>query len=92
MLVLLLAVGSAWFTLVEGFGLLDAVYQVVITASTVGYEEVQPLDSSGRIFTMVFILFGIGIMCYVAGTIVEELVLGRIAEALGVRSGVVSGG
>jgi voltage-gated potassium channel len=49
----------------------------------VGFQKVQPLDTSGRIFTMVFILFGIGIMCYVASAIVDELVLGRIAEALG---------
>lgn len=83
LLTALLAGGTAWFVLVEGFSLLDAVYQVVITASTVGFEEVQPLDTSGRIFTMVFILFGIGIMFYVASAIVDELVLGRIVEALG---------
>lgn len=85
LLALLVAVGTAWLTLVEHFSLLDAVYQVVITASTVGFEEVQPLDTSGRIFTMFFILFGIGIMFYVASAIVDELVLGRIAETLGGR-------
>jgi voltage-gated potassium channel len=83
LLVALLVGGTAWLTLVEGFHLLDALYQMVITVSTVGFEEVQPLDTSGRIFTMVFILFGIGIMFYVASAIVDELVLGRVVEALG---------
>jgi voltage-gated potassium channel len=83
LLVALLVGGTAWLTLVEGFHLLDALYQVVITVSTVGFEEVQPLDTSGRIFTMVFILFGIGIMFYVASAIVDELMLGRVVEALG---------
>lgn len=83
MLVLLLAGGASWFALVEGFPLLDALYQVVITASTVGFEEVRPLDTSGRVFTMLFILLGIGIMFYVAGALVEELVAGGAAAALG---------
>lgn len=87
MLVGLLVVGTAWFRLVESFSLLDALYQTVITLSTVGYQEdVPPLDTSARIFTMVFILVGIGVMFYVASIIVEELVLERVTKAFGLRS------
>ena len=57
----------------------------IITLTTVGYDEVQPLDDSGRIFTILYVLAGIGVMFYVAGSIVEELVVGGGAEALGAR-------
>ena len=35
---------------------LDALYMTVITISTVGYEEVKPLGTGGRIFTMALIV------------------------------------
>lgn len=85
LLAVIFAVGTLWYDLVEGFGALDALYQSVTTLSTVGFDEVKPLDTSGRIFTIVFILTGIGVMFYVAGSIVEELVVGGLAEALGGR-------
>lgn len=85
LLAVIFAIGTLWYDLVEGFGALDALYQAVTTLSTVGFDEVKPLDTSGRIFTIVFILTGIGVMFYVAGSIVEELVVGGLAEALGGR-------
>lgn len=83
LLALLVVTGTSWFAIVENFSMLDALYQVVVTVSTVGFEEVNPLDTSGRIFTMLFILLGIGIMFYVAGALVEELVVGGVAATLG---------
>ena len=74
---------SGWFALVEGFTLLDAVYQTVITVSTVGFQEVRPLDASGRAFTIVLIVGGMGLTFYVAGIVVQEWMVG--AEALGRR-------
>ncbi len=75
-------VGVAWYDVVEGFSTFDATYQVIITLSTVGYAEVQTLDHSGRAFTMVYILFGVGLLFYAATSAAEELVAGRLAELL----------
>ena len=41
-----------------GFSLLDAVYQTVTTITTVGFREVRPLGTAGKIFTIVLILAG----------------------------------
>ena len=76
---------AAWYAWVEDFGLFDGLYMSVITLTTVGYEEVQPLDRSGRVFTMFYISTGVGVLFYTAGTIVEDVVAGSIAQALGVR-------
>ena len=84
LLVALMAAGTAWYAWVEDFSFVDALYQTVIIF-TVGFSEVEPLDVSGRAFTVVLILLGIGIMFYVASAIVELALLGRVAEAFGVR-------
>ena len=76
---------ALWYRFVEGFENLGALYQSVTTISTVGFEEVQPLDNSGRIFTIVYILVGIGLMFYVATTMVETVVVGGLAERFGSR-------
>ena len=85
LLAVILGGGSSWYAWVEGFGLSDGIYMAVITLTTVGYGEVQPLDESGRAFTIVYTIAGIGVLFYVASGIVEEVVAGSIAEALGTQ-------
>jgi len=85
LLAVVFAIGIAWYELVEGFTFLEALYQAVTTLSTVGFSEVQPLDTSGRIFTIAYILGGIGLMFYVGGALVEMVVAGEVREMLGRR-------
>jgi voltage-gated potassium channel len=66
-----------------GFTLLDAVYQTVTTVSTVGFREVQPLSTGGRIFTIVLILVGVATALYTFTLILEAVVEGQIQELLG---------
>ncbi|MDV6029965.1 MAG: potassium channel protein [Phycisphaera sp. RhM] len=63
-LVILTLVGVGWFWLVEGWSLLDSAYMTVITLSTVGYDEVRPLTARGRIFVMVYLVFGLGVFLF----------------------------
>ena len=77
--------GTAWYSLVEGFTLLDAAFMAVTTVTTVGYREVQPLDVSGRLFTIVFIFVGVGIVSYTVVAVAEAVLAGEIAEAMGLR-------
>lgn len=57
-LVVLPAIGVAGYCRLEGWTVFDALYMTVITLSTVGYGEVRPLSSTGRVFTMGLILSG----------------------------------
>lgn len=84
-LALVFAIGIGWYWLVEDFTPLDALYQAVITLSTVGYEEVEPLGDRGRVFTIFFIFAGIGLMFYTATALVELVVAGELREMLGRR-------
>jgi voltage-gated potassium channel len=52
--------------LVEGWTFLDSLYMVLLTLSTVGFREVQPLGTGGRVLTMGLILTGASAFLYVA--------------------------
>ncbi|WP_417523999.1 potassium channel family protein [Marinovum sp.] len=60
-IVLLVAGGTVFFRLVEGWSWLDSYFFTVITLSTVGYGSIVPATALGKIGTTVFILLGIGV-------------------------------
>jgi voltage-gated potassium channel len=57
----------------------------VITISTVGFTEVHPLDTAGRIFTSLLIVGGVGTMLYAFGVFAETLSEGHFLEFRRVR-------
>ena len=64
---------------------MDALFMTVTTITTIGYGEVKPLDTWGRIFTMILALTGIGSLFYTLGVVMESLVAARLADPGGRR-------
>jgi len=62
LVVSLLLVGTIFYVLVEGFSAVDAVYFCAMTLATVGFGDVVPDTDVGKIFTVVYVLSGIGIL------------------------------
>lgn len=58
----------------EHWSFLDALFMTVTTLATVGYGEVHPLDARGRIYTMILILFGVGLLVYILTDLAEIVV------------------
>lgn len=82
-LAVVVACSTAWFFAVEGFSLVDALYQTITTISTVGFREVHPLDDRAKVFTMFVIVFGVGAMLYTVSAFFEAIVedqVGRIGR------------
>ncbi len=73
LLVIVIAVGIAGYSLIDGWSLLDSFYMTIITISTVGYTEVHPQGAAGRIFTSGLIVVGVGTMLYGFGVFAETL-------------------
>mgnify|MGYP001061023950 CR=1 FL=1 len=69
-------VGVIGFVLFEGYTLTEAFFMTVITISTVGFEEVHPLDDTGMIFSSFLIITSFGIFVYVVTTFTRFLVEG----------------
>ena len=73
----LLLLGTSGFWLLEGMEVLDALYMAVITLSTVGFGEVQPLSAGGKLFTMVLILGAGWLAMYLLGGMADFLLSGE---------------
>ncbi|GEM_PF-719830 len=62
--VIVIAVGALTFSYIEGWSYLNAVYFVVMTATTVGYGDITPVTEMGKIMTMIFALSIIPLVLY----------------------------
>jgi voltage-gated potassium channel len=60
--------------LIEGWGLLDALYMTIISFSTVGFKEVATLGEFGRIFTMIIILSGMVFIAMLSASVTSLFV------------------
>jgi voltage-gated potassium channel len=77
----LIAVGTVFYSLVEGWDPFDAAYFCVTSLATVGYGDLTPVTRLGRLFTMVYIITGLGVLGAFIGAItrvsVEQMELRR---------------
>jgi voltage-gated potassium channel len=71
-------VGILGYEIIEGWSFLDSIYMVITTLFTVGFQEVHPLSTAGRIFTLFIIIGGVGSAIYAAGQAVELIVEGEM--------------
>jgi voltage-gated potassium channel len=82
-LAVLLLGGTLGYQVLGGWGWLDALYMTVITITTVGFHEVRPLGTVGRLFTMVLALGGVFTAFYAAAELIRAVVTGEIRTVLG---------
>jgi voltage-gated potassium channel len=62
LVVSLLVSGTTFFTLVEGWSVLDSLYFSVTTLTTVGFGDPAPATALGKIFTILYIFAGLGVI------------------------------
>ena len=65
----ILIIGSIVYHFIEGWGWIDSIYFSVITLTTVGYGDFSPQTDIGKIFTIFYIITGIGLMFSLINTL-----------------------
>jgi len=73
-------IGTMGYMLIDGFPLMDAIYQTGITFTTVGFGEIKPISDMGRIFTITLIIFGFVVFSIAIGIIAEVVKKGEFQK------------
>ena len=58
----LIAVGTVVYRLLENWSWVDALYFSVVAVTTVGFGDLTPTTDASKLFTVVYILAGIGLI------------------------------
>ncbi|MBI9055723.1 MAG: potassium channel protein [Bacteroidales bacterium] len=82
LLVLIVLIGVSGFMIIEQFSFNDAFFMTIITISTVGFREVEPLSSLGQFFTAFLIVISFGIFAYAVTTLTRYIVDGVLRNYL----------
>ena len=57
-----LAIGTVVFHWLEGWSYLNSIYFCVISLATIGYGDLTPTTSAAKLFTILYVLNGMGIL------------------------------
>lgn len=71
---LVLLIGTAGFMAIEGLNFLDAFYLTIVTISTVGYGDIHPTVTAGKIFGIFLIIIGIGTFLTILTNVTQWLI------------------
>jgi voltage-gated potassium channel Kch len=69
--------GTVFYHYVEGWRWIDSVYFCVISLATVGYGDLSPQTDLGKIFTIAYVLVGVGAVVAFATAVFEAAVANR---------------
>lgn len=84
-IMVLLCTGGAWlFSYAEpDYGFLDALWWSIVTVTTVGYGDIYPVSTIGRILAVVTMLLGTGVLCVATSWVTTILIRKKIKEDKG---------
>ncbi len=78
----LFVTGTLGFIILEGYSFIDALYMTVNTVATVGFREIAPLDTAGKLFTIVLILSSLGIVGITLTNFSKLLIDGQLQQRI----------
>src|SRR3989338_3013908 len=81
-IIFVLGTGTIGYVLIEDYTPFEAFYMTVYTITTVGFGELRPLHTTGRILTIFLIFAGAGVTAYTLVDLVNILVNGDLRERM----------
>lgn len=75
--VAVLAGGATFYHYAMPLGWLDSFYFCIITLATVGYGDITPKSDATKLFTMLYVLVGVGIIATFANLLLKRATIRR---------------
>lgn len=73
-------IGTTGFMIIENYSLVDAAYMSIQIFSTVGFNEIGPLSTAGKIFSILYFTMNLGIFAYIVSVISSYLFEGELQK------------
>ncbi|MEO5841649.1 MAG: potassium channel protein [Acidimicrobiales bacterium] len=86
-MVAVMTVATIGFVVLADYPWFDGLYMSVITLATIGYGEVNPLDTTGRVWAITVIVAGFATFVYAASVLSSVFVSGEFTNAVKARRG-----
>ena len=71
-------IGGYVYSVAEGWRLLDSLYFIIVTMTTIGYGDFVPKTDLGKILTMLFSFIGVGMVLYLVSLVGRFVFKGKI--------------
>jgi voltage-gated potassium channel len=85
LVLVLLAVGTVGFHLVEGWPWFQSFYGTLMTVSTIGADPENLLSRQGRMFNVILIFLGVGVVGFAIGTLTHTVIQSELGSFFGRR-------
>ena len=77
----LLVSGTMFYWSVEDWSLIQALYFSVVTLATVGYGDLTPTSDYSRIFTIIYIFIGLGVLVLFLSSLAQQYIRHKVEIA-----------
>lgn len=67
--IIVLIIGTLTYSYLEGWSYIDSLYFSVVTLTTIGYGDFTPKTDEGKLFTILYIVIGIGMILSFINTV-----------------------
>jgi hypothetical protein len=81
----LVVVGSVFYWQFEDWTIVEAVYFSVLTLTTVGFGDLTPTSEGTQIFTVAYVLIGVGVFVALLASVAQQYVRQRAERGAAAR-------